>query len=189
MDNAILQNTIMNVGPWVGIAILLILGLPLPRVSKLILEISALLLRVLLLVTLAGGVYLWFRPESTPVDWISNYQGLSPQAQSLIPAPGTPMFGLVLAGILTLSYLPALAVLDVTRKLAGARLRRLRRLTAEDVDLVKAPATMEMLVTPESHHRKRVVAVRGSSLHTAADKIASVNNPQMTHNRVADYVK
>ena len=46
---------------------------------------------------------------------------------AILPEPGTQHFGVCAAALLVIVLLPVLAILDVSRKLAGWRLRRLRR--------------------------------------------------------------
>jgi hypothetical protein len=182
---------VVNILTWVGVGILFLMCLPFPRVSKLILEVSAFCLRLLLLATLVGGAYLWFHPEMVSAAEVHDfYQGLSPQLQQVIPAPGTPLFGLVLAGLAVLMYLPVLAVLDVCRQLAGQRLRRLRRLSSGHFEVVDVDMLVPAGETAEPTSRpRRVVVVRGSSLHSAADTIAAANAAPGQHNRVADFVR
>jgi hypothetical protein len=114
---------------WVGLALLLVLCLPLTRVQKLVLEISAWALRLALLALLGAAAYLWFRPGELPVavaDGLNDF----PRLRALLPDPMTPNFGVCAAALVVAACLPLLAVLDVSRQVAGRRLRRLRALTA-----------------------------------------------------------
>jgi hypothetical protein len=116
---------------WVGLGVLVLLCLPVSPIEKLVLEISAWALRIGLLAVLAGGAYLWFRPGEMPTETariVNNFPGLL----SILPAQGTPAFGLALACLTAAALVPLLAALDVTRKLAG-RVRRIRTLTAAPV--------------------------------------------------------
>src|SRR6476620_7126869 len=82
--------------PWFGLALLLFLCLPIPLVQKLVLEVSTWALRLGMIALLAGGVYLWFRPGDLPAevsDTLNNFPGLL----ALLPARGTPAFGLCAA--------------------------------------------------------------------------------------------
>ena len=115
---------------WVGLALLLVLCLPLARVQKLVLEVTTWGLRLALLALLGGAAYLWFRPQELPAqvtDTLKAFPGLS----SILPEPGTQHFAICAAALIVGALLPLLAVLDVSRQLAGRRLRRLRALAAE----------------------------------------------------------
>ena len=115
---------------WVGLALLLVLCLPFTSIQKLVLEVYAWALRLTLLALLGAAAYLWFRPGELPVvvtDTLNNF----PRVKAILPEPGTQLFGVCAAGLLVLVFLPLLAILDVSRKLAGWRLRRLRALAAE----------------------------------------------------------
>ena len=52
----------------VGLALLLVLCLPFARIQKLVLELSALVLRLALLVLLGAAAYLWFHPGDLPAE-------------------------------------------------------------------------------------------------------------------------
>src|SRR5262249_23767233 len=110
---------------WVGLALLLVLCLPLARIQKLVLEVYAWAVRLALLGLLGAAAYLWFRPGDLPVevmDTLDNFPGL----QAILPEPGTQHFGVCTAALLVIVLLPLLAILDVSRKLAGWRLGRVR---------------------------------------------------------------
>jgi hypothetical protein len=114
---------------WVGLALLLVLCLPFAGVQKLVLEVYGWVLRLALLTLLGTAAYLWFRPEHLPVevtDTLNNF----PRLRALLPEPGAQPFGISAAALIVAVLLPLLAALDVCRKLAGWRLRRLRVLTA-----------------------------------------------------------
>jgi hypothetical protein len=122
---------------WVGLGVLVLLCLPVSPIQKLVLEISAWVLRVGLLAVLAGGAYLWFRPGEMPAELariVNDFPGLL----SILPAQGTPGFGLALACLTAAAFVPLLAALDVTRKLAG-RVQRIRTLTAAPVAVKPVP--------------------------------------------------
>ncbi len=115
----------------VGLALLLVLCLPLPRIQKLVLELSAWVLRVAFLALLGAAAYLWFHPADLPpavTDTSASLLGTFPRLKGVVPEPGSPYFGVCVAALLGCVLLPMLAVLDVSRKLAGWRLRRLRAL-------------------------------------------------------------
>src|SRR4051812_41130096 len=103
---------------WVGLAGLLVLCLPFARIHKLVLEVYALALRLALLALLGAAAYLWFRPGDLPeevTDTLANF----PRLQAILPEPGTQVFGVCTASLFVLVVLPVLALLDVSRKLAG----------------------------------------------------------------------
>ena len=114
---------------WGGLALLLVLCLPLAAVQKLVLEVYGWVLRLAVLALLGTAAYLWFRPEHLPVE-VTDTVNDSPRLRALLPQPGTPNFGICAAALVVAGLLPLLAVLDVCRKLAGGRLRRLRGLAA-----------------------------------------------------------
>jgi hypothetical protein len=124
---------------WVGMVLLLVLCLPFAAIQKLVLEVYGWALRLALLALLGAAAYLWFRPEHLPVeatDTLNNF----PRLKALLPVPGTPNFGISVAALVVAVLLPLLAVLDVCRKLAGGRLRRLRVLAAGPVAEAPPPA-------------------------------------------------
>jgi hypothetical protein len=126
---------------WAGLALLFLLCLPFAGISKLVLEVSALLLRLGLLALIAGAAYLWFRPAELPAqvpDTLSSF----PRLAERLPDPASPYFGVCAAAPIVIALLPLLAVLDVTRRLAGRRLRRLRTLAVEPV-AVTPPVAVE----------------------------------------------
>ena len=112
--------------PWVGLGVLFILCLPISPIQKLVLEVSAWALRLGMIGLLAAGVYLWFRPGNLPAE-VSSALSNFPQLLSWLPDQATRQFGLCLACCAVAALVPLLAVLDVSRKLAG-RLGRLRGL-------------------------------------------------------------
>ena len=114
---------------WAGLALLLVLCLPLTRIQKLLLEVSAWALRLALLSLLGGAAYLWFRPQNLPAE-VTNALDAFPLLGRVLPAPGTQNFGICAAALLVVPLLPLLAILDVSRQLAGGRLRRLRTVAA-----------------------------------------------------------
>lgn len=128
---------------WAGFALLLILCLPFAGTRKLVLELSCWALRLGLLALLAGGAVLFFRPDLMP-EVVPATVAASPWLQQLLPWPGSPLFGLTAAVLVAAALLPLLAVLDVTRQLAGGRLRRLRRLAdqAQYVSPVAPPTVV-----------------------------------------------
>jgi len=131
----------------VGLALLAVLCLPFAAVQKLVLELSAGVLRLALLALLGAAAYLWFHPSDLPAEvaetsntFISNY----PRLKGIVPEPGTAYFGVCAAAFVVTALLPLLAILDVSRQLAGRRLRRLRALAAtpQVVDTPPAPAVV-----------------------------------------------
>src|SRR5206468_560959 len=98
----------------------------------------------------------------------------SPEIQGILPAPGSQAFGLtaaILAGVLVM---PCLLMLDVTRKLAGRRLRRLQDLAdAEVIDPTTTPAVIVSeapIRTPQD--APAIHAHRRPDRRTAADTLA-----------------
>jgi hypothetical protein len=114
---------------WVGLALLLVLCLPFAGMQKLILEVSAWALRLALLALLGAAAYLWFRPQDLPVQ-VTDLLEAFPEVGRILPRPGTPSFGICAAAPIVAALLPLLAILDVSRQLAGGRLRCLRALAA-----------------------------------------------------------
>lgn len=113
---------------WIGLGVLTLLCLPISRVQKLVLAVSAWALRLGMIALLAGGAYLWFRPGELPAG-VSRVLNDFPGLLSLLPERGSPAFALCLACWVVTALVPLLAVLDVSRKLAG-RVRQIRTLTA-----------------------------------------------------------
>ena len=126
---------------WAGLALLLVLCLPFAGIQKLVLDVYTWALRLALLALLGTAAYLWFRPEHLPVevtDMLNNF----PRLRALLPEPGTQIFGISVAALVAAVFLPLLAVLDVSRQLAGRRLRRLRALSARpEAEAPLSPAT------------------------------------------------
>jgi hypothetical protein len=162
---------------WVGVALLLVLCLPFGGVQKLVLEVYGWVLRLALLALLGAAAYLWFRPEHLPVgvtDTLNNF----PRLRALLPEPGTQHFGICAAALFVAVLLPLLAVLDVTRKLAGARLRRLRALTA-------GPGAEKPRPPAPASQRGPSPAPRGVDRWAAADTLAAAGSRKPS--RVADH--
>ena len=139
-----------------GLAVLLVLCLPLARVQKLVLELSAWALRLALLAVLGAAAYLWFRPEDLPAQ-VTDALDTLPSLKAILPEPGAQHFGVCAAALLVIVFLPLLAVLDVSRKLAGWRLRRLRALAAEP-KVVQPPPASEPRPAPIVHRVDRRAA-------------------------------
>src|SRR5262245_35971635 len=149
----------------VGLALLLALCLPFAPIQKLVLELSAWVLRLGLLALLGAAAYLWFRPGDLPAEVTDTFNTLLstfPRLKDVVPEPGTPYFGICAAALLVSVLLPLLAVLDVCRKLAGWRLRRLRALAA-------APQVAEPQPAPAP-------AVHRVNRRAAADALAEVGS-------------
>jgi hypothetical protein len=126
----------------VGLALLLVLCLPFARIQKLVLELSAWFLRLALLAALGAAAYLWYRPGDLPAevaDTSNTFLSAFPRLKGVVPEPGTPYFGICAAAFVVSLLLPLLAMLDVSRQLAGRRLRRLRALAAAP-QIVEPPA-------------------------------------------------
>jgi hypothetical protein len=125
---------------WAGVAIALLLCLPFAGTRKLVLELTALAVRLSLIALLVGGAVVWFRPELLPDQVVQTVNAI-PEARAILPSPEARTYGLATACLAAAILLPCLAMLDVTRKLAGDRLRRLRSLSTP-VPAVSAPAAV-----------------------------------------------
>ena len=150
---------------WVGLALLLVLCLPFARIQKLVLEVYACALRLALLALLGAAAYLWFRPGDLPVE-VTDTLNSFPRLKAILPEPGTQHFGVCAAALLVIVLLPLLATLDVSRKLAGWRLRRLRALAAEP-KVVESPVASELRPAP---------VVRRVDRRAAADTLAEAGS-------------
>jgi len=156
--------------PWVGLGVLFILCLPISSLQKLLLEVSAWVLRLGMIALLAAGAYLWFRPGALPAEVslaLSNF----PQLLTWLPNQGIPPFGLCLACLIVAALVPLLAVLDVSRKLAGRHLWRLRKLTAAPVPVAGPRA--EAAPRVEEPAPVGVPVMRPVERRTAAQTIAA----------------
>jgi hypothetical protein len=153
---------------WAGLALLLVLCLPLPRIQKLLLEVSAWALRLALLGLLGAAAYLWFQPQNLPAE-VTNTLEAFPLLGRVLPAPGAQNFGICAAALLAVPLLPLLCVLDVSRRLAGSRLRRLRALAAKVSAPEGASAPSAVAPTPAS-------AVRRVDRRSAADALADAGS-------------
>jgi hypothetical protein len=150
---------------WGGLGLLALLCLPLARLQKLILEVCAWVLRLALLALLGAAAYLWFYPAELPAQVTESLHRF-PDLKAILPEPGTSIFGVCACSLLVIVFLPLLAILDVSRKLAGWRLSRLRALAAEPKVVVTAPA-------PEA---RPAVAVRRVDRRVAANTLAEVGS-------------
>src|SRR5262245_36943159 len=106
--------------PWVGLAVLLVLCLPIPPVRRLVLALSAWSLRLALLAVLGGAAYLWFRPADLPPQ-VLDALAYCPRLLTNLPDPMSPNFGTAVAAIVVGAMLPVLAVLDACRLAARRR--------------------------------------------------------------------
>jgi hypothetical protein len=131
---------------WVGLALLLVLCLPFAGIQKLVLEICAWGLRLALLALLGAAAYLWFRPSELPVE-VTDALNNIPWLRTILPEPGVHHFGACAAGLVVIVLLPVLALLDVGRRLAGRRLRRLGALA--DAPIVEEKTIVQALPAPE----------------------------------------
>jgi len=149
-----------------GLASLLILCLPFAWIQKLVLEVYAWALRLALLALLGAALYLWVRPGDLPVR-VADTVKSSPPLADILPEPGTQYFGVCAGSLLVALLLPLLAILDVTRKVAGWRLRRLRALAAEPKVVEGPPAS-----------QPRPAPVRRVDRRAAAATLAEVGSPK-----------
>jgi hypothetical protein len=141
-----------------GLLLLLVLCLPIARLQKVVLEFTAWILRLALLALLGAAVYLWFYPANLPAEGMNtsnNFLNTVPSLKGVVPEPGTPYFGICAAACVVGVLVPLLAVLDVSRKLAGRRLRRLRALA--DAPRVAA-APPQPVPVPAVHRVNRLDA-------------------------------
>jgi hypothetical protein len=152
---------------WVGLALLLVLCLPFARMQKLVLEVYACALRLALLALLGAAAYLWSRPGDLPVE-VTDTLNSFPRLKAILPEPDTQHFGVCAAALLVIVLLPLLAILDVSRKLAGWRLRRLRALAAE-------PRVADLPPAPEP---SPAPVVRRVGRRFAADTLAEAGSPK-----------
>jgi hypothetical protein len=160
-----MYEQILPWAPWAGLALLAILCLPIACFQKLVLELTAWSLRLALLGLLAAGAYLWFRPGELPAE-VTGALGNFPRLLTVLPEPGTPAFGLCAATLVVAVFVPVLAVLDVTRKLAG-RLRRIRALTADPVSATAAePAPVGVPIERPVDRRTAAAAIASAAPRT-----------------------
>lgn len=152
-----------------GAVVLAILCLPVGAISKFVLEVSAWVLRVAMFALLAVGGYYWLRPGDLPAR-VPNAINRSPELAALLPDPTAPHYALCAACIIVAALVPFLAALDVTRKIAGRRLRELRELTLLRTAPVAEP------VSPEPAPAVGVPVARPIDRRTAAGTIASASS-------------
>src|ERR1700674_896594 len=84
--------------PWVGLALLLLLCLPVTVVQRLELRVCAWALRLALLCLIGAAAYLWFRPEDLPIAVTETLDSF-PRLRAFLPSPGTRNFGIAAAGL------------------------------------------------------------------------------------------
>jgi hypothetical protein len=147
-----------------GAVLLAILCLPVPAISKFVLEVSAWVLRLGMFGLLAVGGYYWLRPGDLPAS-VPDAINRSPELVALLPDRAAPHFALCAACVVVAALLPLLAALDVTRKVAGRRLR----------DVAIAPLAEPVPAEPAPEPVSVAVPVmRPIDRRTAAGTIASV---------------
>jgi hypothetical protein len=115
-----------------GAVVLAILCLPIPSVTRFVLEVSAWGLRVALLALLALGGYYWLRPGDLPPS-VADAVTRSPELAGLLPDRSAPHFALCAACIVVALLVPFLAALDAARTVAGRRRREVRLLETAPV--------------------------------------------------------
>jgi hypothetical protein len=179
----------MNIPPIVvpvlvgaGLILLLVLCLPFGAIQKIILEASAFVLRLALLAILAAGTYLGIYPDRIPPELAEAFNNF-PTVGTILPEPGMPLFGPAVAALVVVALLPVLAVLDVTRKLAGRRLYRLRALSGKPVVEPPRPPAVQTVEVPASAPpppspvvREAVPPPRHTDRRAAADTLASAGS-------------
>jgi len=171
---------------WAGAALLLLLSLPFSGTRKLVLEFTAWALRLAIIASLIGGAILWFRPDLLPAE-VVTVANASPEVRAILPSPESRTFGLA-AGMLVAAVLtPCLAMTDVTRKLAGRRLRRLRAMTDPIALPAEAPvATVAVVETVPAAASAPAPVQRRSDRRSAAETMAGVGSRKPY--RVADHL-
>lgn len=130
---------------WAGLVVLAVLCLPIGACQKFVLGVTSWALRIAMLAVLAGGAYLYFRPEELPAR-VSNALNDFPGLLSVLPDRSAAHFGLCLACLVVAPLLPVLMALDVTRALAGRRLARLRALADGRADVIATRDTVRQTV-------------------------------------------
>src|SRR4051812_38223666 len=95
-----------------GAVVLAILCLPIPSITRFVLEVSAWGLRLAMFGLLALGGYYWLRPAELPAS-VADAFTRSPELAGLLPARSTPHFALCAACIVVALLVPFLAALDV----------------------------------------------------------------------------
>jgi hypothetical protein len=151
---------------WTGLALLLLVCMPLATIQKLVLEISAWGLRLALLGVVGAAAWLWFQPGNLPAEVLETLDHL-PRLRAILPEPGTPHFGVCAAALIVIPLLPLLAILDVSRRLAGWRLRRLRALAAET-----------KVVPPQPEPPPQPPGARRVDRRAAANTLAEAGSPR-----------
>lgn len=146
--------------PWVGLALLFVLCLPLPAVRRLVLGLTAVVVRLSLLAVLGGAAYLWFRPAELPAA-VLDVLSACPRLLTFLPDPLTPNFGIAVAALVVGAVLPVLAIIDACR--APERV-------VERVEPRPAPAVVEV---PVAVPPVRTPPVRPAGRAAAADAITA----------------
>src|SRR5262249_48666885 len=126
---------------------------------------SAWALRLALLALLGAAAYLWVRPGDLPPEVADALDGF-PRLKAILPEPGTQHFGVCAPAPLVIALLPLLAILDVTRKLAGWPLSRLRALAAGP----------EVAGSPPPSEPRPAPLVRRVDRRAAADTLAEAGS-------------
>ena len=140
------------------------------------LEVSAWALRLTLLALLGSAAYLWFRPGNLPVE-VTDTLNSFPRLRALLPEPGAQHFGISAAAPVVAVLLPLLAVLDVSRKLAGCR-------CAAHVPSRQLPVAEEQLPSTAAPQRATRSAPRRVDRREAAEAMAEAASPKPS--RVTD---
>jgi hypothetical protein len=155
--------------PWVGLAVLVLLCLPIPLMQRVILQISSWALRLAIIGLLLGGAYLWFRPDAMP-GRVSAILADFPGLLALLPDRGSPAFGLCLACWLATALVPIVVVFDVARRPSLVHTRSVVEVEAEPV-LPVAEQVLEEMGVP---------VLRPVERRTAAAALASAGS-RITH--------
>ena len=148
--------------PWIGLAILFVLCLPIRFVQRFVLEVSTWVLRLGAIALLVGGVYLWFRPGELPAG-IASVLNNNPSLFNLLPAPGSRAFGVCLVCWAVTMLVPLIAVLDVARRHVLAVHRIVAVESREEVLPVAEPVEEVGVPILRPVERRRAAAVLASA--------------------------
>lgn len=166
----------MNIIAWTGLAMLLILCLPIAGLQRLLLAVYGWTIRLTMLALIAGAAYLWFRPEQVPIE-VTNALGYFPWARPVLPQPGTQVFGICAVGLVATVLLPLLAVFDLCRRSVVRRVEHVNRIVdqpappAPRTDSLPPPAPQATSKVPSRFGRRaaaEAMAQAGSTNRVAS---------------------
>lgn len=164
-----MSEQLLPLAAWAGAILLAICCLPIFGIARVVVEVATWVLRLALLALLAGGAYLFFRPGDLPAG-VSNALNTSPELMALLPDRSAAHFGLCAASVIAALLVPFLAVLEVTRRMAGRRVvATVSRTQREEV--VQAPVAEAL---PDEPAPDAVPVLRPIDRRTASATITSV---------------